>query len=131
MDCLWYSSSHLSDNRQGAGPRGVVGTLSQYMLSSAATLGFFLAIGSVGLSLLLFSFLFREFRSHDVCLQVIRSDSGQIEYHPSLFQNSGKLGLAPPILNNPAWRATRGEALQRMKMRWEEEKQREAAEGRR
>lgn len=98
------------------------------MLSSAATLGFFLAIGSVSLSLFP---LFREFQSHGLCLQVIRSDSGQIQYHPSLLQNSGKAGLAPPILNNPAWRATRGEALQRMKMRWEEEKQREAAEGRR
>ncbi|KXN87553.1 Protein mgr2 [Leucoagaricus sp. SymC.cos] len=33
--------------RGGAGPRGALGTLSQYMLSSAATFGFFLAIGSV------------------------------------------------------------------------------------
>ncbi|KAI0733968.1 reactive mitochondrial oxygen species modulator 1-domain-containing protein [Fomitopsis betulina] len=33
--------------RGGAGPRGVLPTLSQYMLSSAATFGFFLAIGSV------------------------------------------------------------------------------------
>lgn len=46
----------LSDNtrlntdlskRGGAGPRGVLATLSQYMLSSAATFSFFLAIGSV------------------------------------------------------------------------------------
>jgi len=34
-------------NRGGAGPRGALATLSQYMLSSAATFGFFLAIGSV------------------------------------------------------------------------------------
>ncbi|KAF8807647.1 hypothetical protein BYT27DRAFT_6580646 [Phlegmacium glaucopus] len=33
--------------RGGAGPRGFLGTLSQYMLSSAATFSFFLAIGSV------------------------------------------------------------------------------------
>ncbi|GJE87841.1 Romo1 domain-containing protein [Phanerochaete sordida] len=33
--------------RGGAGPRGVLSTLSQYMLSSAATFGFFLSIGSV------------------------------------------------------------------------------------
>lgn len=35
------------DLRGGAGPRGFLGTLSQYMLSSAATFSFFLAIGSV------------------------------------------------------------------------------------
>jgi len=33
--------------RGGAGPRGLLPTLSQYMLSSAATFGFFLSIGSV------------------------------------------------------------------------------------
>ncbi|KAJ8521793.1 hypothetical protein ONZ45_g1567 [Pleurotus djamor] len=33
--------------RGGAGPRGALSTLSQYMLSSAATFGFFLSIGSV------------------------------------------------------------------------------------
>ncbi|EGO02760.1 hypothetical protein SERLA73DRAFT_176117 [Serpula lacrymans var. lacrymans S7.3] len=33
--------------RGGAGPRGFMATLSQYMLSSAATFSFFLAIGSV------------------------------------------------------------------------------------
>jgi len=33
--------------RGGAGPRGFLATLSQYMLSSAATFSFFLAIGSV------------------------------------------------------------------------------------
>jgi hypothetical protein len=35
--------------RGGAGPRGAMSTLSQYMLSSAATFGFFLSIGSVSL----------------------------------------------------------------------------------
>lgn len=34
-------------SRGGAGPRGVLPTLSQYMLGSAATFSFFLAIGSV------------------------------------------------------------------------------------
>ncbi|PPQ98881.1 hypothetical protein CVT24_003512 [Panaeolus cyanescens] len=33
--------------RGGAGPRGFLATLSQYMLSSAATFSFFLSIGSV------------------------------------------------------------------------------------
>ncbi|KAG8693865.1 subunit of TIM23 translocase complex [Ceratobasidium sp. 395] len=33
--------------RGGAGPRGAMATLSQYMLSSAATFSFFLSIGSV------------------------------------------------------------------------------------
>ncbi|KAH0838622.1 reactive mitochondrial oxygen species modulator 1-domain-containing protein [Lanmaoa asiatica] len=33
--------------RGGSGPRGFLATLSQYMLSSAATFSFFLAIGSV------------------------------------------------------------------------------------
>ncbi|KAI6045172.1 reactive mitochondrial oxygen species modulator 1-domain-containing protein [Pisolithus marmoratus] len=33
--------------RNGAGSRGFLATLSQYMLSSAATFSFFLAIGSV------------------------------------------------------------------------------------
>lgn len=37
-------------NRGGAGPRGALATLSQYMLSSAATFGFFLAIGSVSIT---------------------------------------------------------------------------------
>ncbi|EIM92097.1 uncharacterized protein STEHIDRAFT_106718 [Stereum hirsutum FP-91666 SS1] len=33
--------------RGGAGPRGALATLSQYMLSSAATFSFFLSVGSV------------------------------------------------------------------------------------
>ena len=42
---IWPSQTFF--NRGGAGPRGALATLSQYMLSSAATFGFFLAIGSV------------------------------------------------------------------------------------
>jgi hypothetical protein len=41
--------AHSSVYRGGAGPRGFLATLSQYMLSSAATFSFFLAIGSVRL----------------------------------------------------------------------------------
>ncbi|WFD31155.1 subunit of TIM23 translocase complex [Malassezia sp. CBS 17886] len=33
--------------RAGPGPRGTLATLSQFMLSSGATFGFFMAIGSV------------------------------------------------------------------------------------
>ncbi|CDO72726.1 hypothetical protein BN946_scf184990.g9, partial [Trametes cinnabarina] len=44
MGFLFGSFSIL---RGGAGPRGVLPTLSQYMLGSAATFSFFLAIGSV------------------------------------------------------------------------------------
>ncbi|KAJ3004416.1 hypothetical protein NUW54_g4826 [Trametes sanguinea] len=44
MGFLFGSFSIL---RNGAGPRGVLPTLSQYMLGSAATFSFFLAIGSV------------------------------------------------------------------------------------
>jgi hypothetical protein len=33
----------------GPGPRGAMATMSQYMLSSAATFGFFMSIGSVSL----------------------------------------------------------------------------------
>jgi hypothetical protein len=39
--------AHLMTNSAGPGPRGALHTLSQYMLSSAATFGFFLSIGSV------------------------------------------------------------------------------------
>ena len=53
--CAYYLPRHLrrrthaSLSRGGAGPRGFLATLSQYMLSSAATFSFFLAIGSVRL----------------------------------------------------------------------------------
>src|SRR6266404_441274 len=46
--------AHAPLSRGGAGPRGLLATLSQYMLSSAATFSFFLAIGSVRFSTLLF-----------------------------------------------------------------------------
>jgi len=61
--------------RGGAGPRGALPTLSQYMLSSAATFGFFLSIGSV-----------------------IRNDANQLEHaqlpgSPPLIRSRGE-GLA-------------------------------------
>ena len=46
-----YLRSHILQ-RGGAGPRGYLATLSQYMLSSAATFSFFLAIGSVRINFL-------------------------------------------------------------------------------
>ncbi|KAF4623982.1 hypothetical protein D9613_002025 [Agrocybe pediades] len=47
--CVFSIMNTLSDSycRGGAGPRGALSTLSQYMLSSAATFSFFLSIGSV------------------------------------------------------------------------------------
>jgi hypothetical protein len=41
------SLDEVSARRSGPGPKGALHTLSQYMLSSAATFGFFLSIGSV------------------------------------------------------------------------------------
>lgn len=41
----------LTVGSSGPGPRGTLATLSQYMLSSAATFGFFMSIGSVRLPL--------------------------------------------------------------------------------
>lgn len=46
LRCPTYSRI-LATKRGGAGQRGFLATLSQYMLSSAATFSFFLAIGSV------------------------------------------------------------------------------------
>ena len=49
---LYDDNSPNDENcRGGAGPRGFMATLSQYMLSSAATFSFFLAIGSVSASI--------------------------------------------------------------------------------
>jgi len=50
LRCPSYSRIRTK-KRGGAGPRGFLATLSQYMLSSAATFSFFLAIGSVRLHL--------------------------------------------------------------------------------
>lgn len=45
----WAGTKRLTPSRAGPGPRGFLATLSQYMLSSAATFSFFLSIGSVRL----------------------------------------------------------------------------------
>ncbi|CAG7845903.1 SubName: Full=Uncharacterized protein {ECO:0000313/EMBL:CCA77954.1} [Serendipita indica DSM 11827] len=84
-------------------PNFHVVTPDKYMLSSAATLGFFLAIGSV-----------------------IRSDSRQIEWHKSIMEQTQQRRLAASFATNPVYRATRAEALQRMKRRWEAEKLKES-----
>jgi hypothetical protein len=42
-----HTPAKAMTNSAGPGPRGALHTLSQYMLSSAATFGFFLSIGSV------------------------------------------------------------------------------------
>jgi hypothetical protein len=67
----------------GPGPRGAMATMSQYMLSSAATFGFFMSIGSVSLSILrdIFERASNSERSqtgkgrNKLMIQVIRTDS--------------------------------------------------------
>ncbi|KAF8912909.1 reactive mitochondrial oxygen species modulator 1-domain-containing protein [Gymnopilus junonius] len=89
--------------RGGAGPRGALSTLSQYMLSSAATFSFFLAIGS---TLVLTQLA-----------KVIRSDA-----IPAQFQ-AAQLQLASPVYAVHS----RAEGLQVMKARWEAERRRLAS----
>ena len=50
--CAQWPPPETHACRHGAGPRGFMATLSQYMLSSAATFSFFLSIGSVSLQVL-------------------------------------------------------------------------------
>jgi hypothetical protein len=59
-------------------------------------------------------------------VQVIRSDSGELRLHPSLYNS--RL-LTAPIAVSPVMRATRAEAMQRMKARWEEEKRKGSGNG--
>ena len=47
ISAVHRTHASAQQKRGGAGPRGFLATLSQYMLSSAATFSFFLAIGSV------------------------------------------------------------------------------------
>ncbi|KAF8334081.1 reactive mitochondrial oxygen species modulator 1-domain-containing protein [Cantharellus anzutake] len=68
--------------RGGAGPRGALPTLSQYMLSSAATFGFFLSIGSA-----------------------IRNDAGLIPPHMDAVHM--KMMLTTPIIASRAEGAQR------------------------
>ncbi|TFK30691.1 hypothetical protein FA15DRAFT_699127 [Coprinopsis marcescibilis] len=81
--------------RHGAGPRGFMATLSQYMLSSAATFSFFLAIGSV-----------------------IRSDS-QTMIPPHLQALQLQLASADPVLRS------KFQGAQLMRARWEQERKRQ------
>jgi len=97
--------------RGGAGPRGFLATLSQYMLSSAATFSFFLAIGSVS-PLLSGSGIYVNFVS-----QVIRSDA-MIPPH----LQAAHLQLAPAFMVR-----SRAEGAQLMKARWDAERRRLAA----
>ncbi|KAI5478790.1 mitochondrial genome maintenance protein [Pseudohyphozyma bogoriensis] len=45
--CIGFLFGGTNILRQGAGPRGFLPALSGYMLTSAATFGFFMSIGSV------------------------------------------------------------------------------------
>ncbi|KAI8978509.1 hypothetical protein BDB01DRAFT_852520 [Pilobolus umbonatus] len=45
--CIGFVFGSISLMRFGAGPKGTINTLSQYMIGSAASFGFFMAIGSV------------------------------------------------------------------------------------
>uniref|UniRef100_A0A8H8CQL7 Uncharacterized protein n=1 Tax=Psilocybe cubensis TaxID=181762 RepID=A0A8H8CQL7_PSICU len=73
--------------RGGAGPRGALATLSQYMLSSAATFSFFLSIGSV-------------IRSDSV----LASNAVQLKYAPALSVHSRSEGAK---LMQARWQAER------------------------
>jgi len=77
--------------RGGAGSRGALPVLSQYMLSSAATFSFFLSIGSV-----------------------IRSDVDETLISPYMIAAAHRNCL-PPII------ASRAEGAERIKARWAHE----------
>jgi hypothetical protein len=83
------------------------------MLSSAATFGFFLSIGSVSC---LFGFLLvaQELLIPSV-FQVIRNDAGDLKYHPAMLH-------AREIMNRPILLGSRSESIQRMKARYALEK---------
>lgn len=93
-------------SRAGPGPRGFLATLSQYMLSSAATFGFFLSIGSVRIP--------QHTRTIDYSLvtQVIRSDSGLL----SPQAEAARMQLLAPMIRSRA----DGAAI--MRARWEAER---------
>ena len=94
--------------RGGAGPRGFLATLSQYMLSSAATFSFFLAIGSVSSDV-------SRLISVLIVLQVIRSDS---LVPPHLQAAHMQLMAARPDIRS------RMEGAQLVRARWDAEKRR-------
>ncbi|KAF8887783.1 reactive mitochondrial oxygen species modulator 1-domain-containing protein [Infundibulicybe gibba] len=89
--------------RGGAGPRGFMATLSQYMLSSAATFSFFLAIGSV-----------------------IRSDSPMIMIPPHLQAARLQL-LAASAGEVPTEVRSKAEGFAIMRARWDAERRRQQA----
>lgn len=87
--CLrFYDPIYLC--RGGAGPRGALPTLSQYMLSSAATFGFFLSIGSVSPPFTL--------HPHPSC-PLIMSPNSREHSHNSNNQTHAKFQLFSPSLS--------------------------------
>ncbi len=100
------SEIHLRMHRGGAGPRGVLPTLSQYMLGSAATFSFFLAIGSVCWTPPCPP---ASEAHHDI--QVIRND-GQLPAH----LEAARMQLASPIMRS------RSEGLASMRAQWVQER---------
>ena len=102
--------THRKRHRNGAGPRGFLATLSQYMLSSAATFSFFLAIGSVRV-------YSKSFIGHavtdSIVAQVIRND-GLLPPH----MEAARLQLLPPLVRSKA------EGAIQIRARWDAERAR-------
>ncbi|KAG8918238.1 subunit of TIM23 translocase complex [Tulasnella sp. 408] len=101
--------------RGGAGPRGFLATLSQYMLGSAASFAFFLSIGSVSPPLLTFCDAEKLMSDY----QIIRTE----DRIPIALQAAQMHLLPPNIAAQP-----HGAAYATMRARWTMEKQRQLSE---